>query len=240
MAHGLRPAKSCRAVKRQSWTRVSRHKPRKSFVKGVPNSRVRQWLMGSNKQFEIKAELTATKPIQARDNSIESARQAANKCLEKTLMHDYCLVIRKYPHEVRREHTALGVAGADRISSGMKGAFGRPKGRMARITTGSCLLEVRLKEANLRVAKDALKRAALKLPGAYEIIITDIRNDSENLKRPLEADAIEDVPDEVAAKEEVAEVKEGEETKEEPAEAEGAEANAEEKKGDKKREEKKK
>ncbi len=242
MARSLRPAKTCRRVKRQSWTRVSKRRPRKSFVKGVPNTRVRQWAMGSNKRFEIKVELTATRPIQVRDNSIESARQAANKHLERELEHDYYLLIRKYPHEIRREHTALGVAGADRISSGMQGAFGKPKGRMARITTNSALLEVRLKEANLRVAKNALKRAALKLPGGYKIIFTDIRLDPENLKRPLEAEAVEDVPDEVIVKEESAEAAEGEEVKEGEEAKEGAEAESkpEEKKDDKKKEEKKK
>ena len=199
--------------------------------------------MGSNKRFEIKVELKAVKPVQVRDNSIESARQAANKHLERELEHDYYLIIRKYPHEIRREHTALGVAGADRISSGMQGAFGKPKGRMARIQNNSALFEIRLKEVNLRVAKKALKRAALKLPGAYEIVFEDIRNDPENLKRPLEAEAVEDVPDEVVVKEEAEEAKEGEEAEEGAEKKEGAEAESDkpdEKKDDKKKEEKKK
>jgi hypothetical protein len=114
---------------------------------------------------------------------------------------------------------------------------------MARIQNNSALFEIRLKEVNLRVAKKALKRAALKLPGAYEIVFEDIRRDPENLKRPLEAEAVEDVPDEVVVKEEAEEVKEGEEAEEGEEKKEDAEAESDkpdEKKDDKKKEEKKK
>jgi len=195
----LRPARTCRTVKGQAWTRVSQRKPRKSYVKGVPNSRVRQWIMGTPKRMEVEVALVATSPIFVRDNALEAARQATNKFLEKTLVHNYLFRVLKYPHQVVREHTALGVAGADRISSGMKLAFGRPKGRMARLNKGDAVFSVWLRQADLPVAKTALKRGRIKMSGAYDYVVRDIRNDPRNLKLPLEAQAIESVKVEVEA-----------------------------------------
>ncbi|OIO28515.1 hypothetical protein COX86_02960 [Candidatus Micrarchaeota archaeon CG_4_10_14_0_2_um_filter_60_11] len=196
---GLRPAKTCRTVKGQAWTRVSIHRPRKSFVKGVPHARVRQWKMGTPKRMEVEVALVAKSPIFVRDNALEAARQATNKLLEKTIGHNYLFRVLKYPHQVIREHAALGVAGADRISGGMKLAFGKPKGRMARLNRGDAVFSVWLRQADLPVAKAALKRGRIKLPGIYDYAVRDIRKDAENLKLPLEALAIETVKVEVAA-----------------------------------------
>lgn len=172
--------------------------------------------MGKNKRFEVELELVADYDVQVRDNAIEAARMAANKHLEKALEHNYFLRVAKYPHHVLREHAALGVAGSDRISKGMKGAFGKPKGRMALVNKGTALFRVRCEESAIKVAKEALKRANLKIPGKYEVTVRDIRKDPLNLERPLDIEAIEDVPEETPAIEE-----------EETAEGEGAEEKAE-------------
>ncbi|VVB66924.1 50S ribosomal protein L10e [Candidatus Norongarragalina meridionalis] len=180
---GIRPAKTCRVLRAQPWTRVSKRKPRKSFVKGVPNSKVRQFNMGTDKRYELEVDLVAQTPIQVRDNSIEAARQAANKYLEKKLFANFYLQVVAYPHLVLREHSALGVAGADRISKGMKRAFGRPKGRMARIHAGEVLFRARIMAKDLTVLKKALDRAMRKISGKWKWRVRDITSDSLNMTR---------------------------------------------------------
>ena len=177
---GLRPARTVREVKAQPWSRISTKKPRKSYVKGAPHSKVRQFNMGSDRYYELQMDLVTESPIQLRDNALEAARQAINKHLEKNLMDHYFLQVLKFPHLVIREHSALGVAGADRISKGMKRAFGKPKGRMARIGTGESVFRARVDQSALSVAKKAFSRGQLKLSGHYTLIMRDITNEAWN------------------------------------------------------------
>ncbi len=182
---GLRPAKTIREIKGQPWARISTSKPRKSFVKGAPRPKVRQYNMGTDKRFELEVELVPDFGLHLRDNAIESARQAVNKQLEKTLIDNYFLQVVSYPHLVVREHSALGVAGADRISKGMKKAFGKPKGRMAQVRAGDAVLRARIMEKDLPALKEAFKRGQAKLSGSYTLIIRDIRQDEKNLARSV-------------------------------------------------------
>ncbi len=179
----IRPARTCRSPFGQPWARTSRRRPRKSFVKGAPNSKVRQYHMGVDKKYEVEARLVALKSIQLRDVSMESARQAANKHLEKNLENNYYLQIVPFAHLVLREHSALGVAGADRISKGMKLAFGRPKGRMARVWRGDTFFLARVMARDLPVLRAAFTRAQIKLSGSWKLVLRDITKDAANLSR---------------------------------------------------------
>ncbi len=182
---GIRPAKTVRDWKGQAWARVSQRKPRKSYVKGAPRPKVRQYNMGTDKRFELEAVLSPTHDIQLRDNQLEAARQAANKFLEKNLVDNFFMSMVAYPHLVIREHSALGVAGADRISKGMKRAFGKPKGRMARVRADQAVFRARIMSKDVRVLKEAFRRAQLKMSGTFNIVLTDIRNDAKNLARSI-------------------------------------------------------
>lgn len=203
---GLRPARTMREAQGQQWARISNSKPRKSYVKGAPRPKVRQYEMGSDKYYERRIDLVCEYPIHVRDNSLEAARQAANKYLEKTLLiENYFFRVDKYPHLVIREHSALGVAGADRISKGMKKAFGRPKGRMCRVNKGDSIFTVYSNADAVPEVKVALNRAKLKLSGMYFPIVTDITNEAVNLAkkgkaaRVAKVKAVEVKPVEVAA-----------------------------------------
>lgn len=182
---GLRPAKTIRELKGQPWARISRSKPRKSFVKGAPRPKVRQYNMGTDKRFELEVEVVPDYGLNLRDAAIESARQAANKYLEKTLLDNFFLQVVSYPHLVVREHSALGVAGADRISKGMKKAFGKPKGRMAQVNAGHAVIRGRIMKKDLPVLKEAFKRGQAKLSGSFTLVIRDITQDPKNLARSI-------------------------------------------------------
>src|SRR3989304_2494943 len=123
---GLRPARTMRTIRGQAWARISQRKPRRSYIKGAPHPKTRQYDMGTLRVYDIQLELIAVKPVNLRDNALEAGRMTANKYLELTMPGNYYLKLNKYPHHVLREKTALGVAGSDRISKGMKLAFGKP------------------------------------------------------------------------------------------------------------------
>ncbi|NYZ78484.1 50S ribosomal protein L16 [Candidatus Micrarchaeota archaeon] len=196
---GLRPARTCRYVRGHVWARISRRKPRKSYVKGAPHPKVRQYNMGVDKRYDLEVTLVAQRPMQLRDNCLEAGRQAANKFLEKNIFQNFFLQVSKYPHLVLREHSALGVAGADRISKGMKLAFGRPKGRLARLKNGDAVFTARVYYKDLNPMKDGLIRAARKLGGGFKIVSRDISKDPINLARKEHVFKTKEEPKPVAA-----------------------------------------
>lgn len=180
---GIRPARASRELKGQPWSRVSQKKPRKSYVKGAPHPKVRQYLMGVDKPYQLEIEMVEEAPVRIRDNALEAARQAANKYFEKFIPGNYFMQIVPFPHLILREHSALGVAGADRISKGMKRAFGRPKGRMAQVEGGKPVMRARIYSKDLGIAREAFERAAIKMPGKTTLKIKDISKDAANLAK---------------------------------------------------------
>lgn len=167
---GLRPARTCRDLGKVAWTRFSKKKPRKSFVKALPHNSVQIFHMGNPQlTYEAEAELFAVSAIQIRDNSLESARQAANKFLEKKILGNYYLQILVYPHNVIRENKMILGAGADRLQKGMRQAFGRPTDRAARVHKGQSIMVVKFFEKHEKIVLEAFRRAKGKLPGDFEI-----------------------------------------------------------------------
>jgi large subunit ribosomal protein L10e len=67
----------------------------------------------------------------------------------------------------------LSCAGADRLQSGMRGAFGKSYGKAARVKIGSILYSVRIREADIKKALEAFRRAKNKFPGRQKIMISN-------------------------------------------------------------------
>jgi ribosomal protein L10e len=147
-----------------------------SYVRGVPDSKVRVFKMGAMKpaDAEIQMDLVATGGYQMRDNALEASRVMANKVFEKKTMPDqYQFNVRLFPHQCLREHSMLSGAGADRLSAGMRKPFGRPTGRAIVTKKGTVVMTLYTKKANEAIGKEGLRRAASKLPGACAIITTE-------------------------------------------------------------------
>jgi len=66
----------------------------------------------------------------------------------------------------------LSCAGADRLQTGMRGAWGKPYGTVARVNIGQILLSIRTKESNAAVVIEALRRARYKFPGRQKIVVS--------------------------------------------------------------------
>lgn len=168
---GIRPARSFRDPDKVAWTRYSRRKPRKSFIKAMPHKDLHQYRMGVSKaDYDTVLSIRSDIGIILRDNAIESARQSSNKHLEKTIPGEYYFVVRVYPHHIIRENKMIAGAGADRLQKGMRQAFGRPTDCAARLHSGSDLFTIYSYKANTEHVKKALQRAMHKLSGKYRIV----------------------------------------------------------------------
>lgn len=168
---GIRPARTMRDMDKLPWTRYSRSKPRKSYIKAMPHADLHQFRMGNMKDdYDLEVHLVCQEPIIIRDNSIESARQTANKVLEGAMAGNYFFQVNSYPHHVIRENKMISGAGADRLQKGMRQSFGRPTDKAARINAGKSIFSVYTYRANLLNVKKAFGRAKRKLSGTFKIV----------------------------------------------------------------------
>ena len=161
---GLRPGRTTRKLDRP-YTRVSKKKPRKSYVVGAPYPRIHVFNMGNpNKDYDKTLFLFVKRSVQLRDNSLEAARIVANKLLEKAIgSENYYMKVLIFPHHVLREHSLATGAGADRFSSGMRQSFGKPSGRAAQVRKGQNVIMLKIFKKDLDIGKKSLKRASSKL-----------------------------------------------------------------------------
>ncbi len=105
--------------------------------------------------------------------ALEAARIACNKYMAKFAGKDaFHLRVRVHPFHVLRINKMLSCAGADRLQTGMRGAFGKPQGTCARVAIGQVLLSVRCKDNHSNHAQEALRRAKFKFPGRQKIIVS--------------------------------------------------------------------
>jgi large subunit ribosomal protein L10e len=174
---GIRPAK-CYRWDSPAYTRVSK-RPSDSYITGIPGSKVIHFDMGNKKgEFDSKAEIIYIDKIQVRHNSMESARILIQKKLEKNVgLANYYFKINAYPHHVMRENVTATGAGADRVSEGMRKAFGKPIGRAARMHKRQTLFTIKFNdnEARKKTIKKTLQLACNKLPGETKIKFSQIK-----------------------------------------------------------------
>src|SRR3954453_23048676 len=57
------------------------------------------------------------------------------------------LRVRAHPYHVVRINKMLSCAGADRLQTGMRGAWGKPNGTVARVNIGQIILSVRTRDS---------------------------------------------------------------------------------------------
>ncbi len=170
---GIRPGRTIREPRR-AWSRTAKRVANKAYVKGVPDSKIHMFEMGSpskKSQFDLQIDLVVQKKVQIRDSALEAARVSANKLFEKKiLLENYFFKVRVYPHQCLREHSMLTGAGADRLSDGMRLSFGRPNGRAAVVTDGQTVMTIYTTKKFREDGWIGLERAAKKMPGGFIIV----------------------------------------------------------------------
>lgn len=161
-----KPGRMYRNITQRSYTR-------REYMGGVPGSRIVSFNMGNAKgNFPISVSILAEEACQIRHTALEAARIAANRNLLGTLgQPNYNLTIRVYPHEVLRENKQATGAGADRVSQGMRNAFGKPVSTAARVRSGQALMTVSINPEDFALAKKSLRSAGQKLPTPIRFVI---------------------------------------------------------------------
>jgi large subunit ribosomal protein L10e len=166
----IRPAKCYRKLERP-YTRRSQKKPKKGYIKGVPDKKIHRFEMGDpKKRYKLRAFLVSERGVQIRHNALEAARITTNKYMDVNIgKENFFLKVLIFPHHVMRENALATGAGADRFSEGMRRAFGKPIGLAARVMPGQRILELRTDEGSEPQIKEAFRRAAMKMPTPCKI-----------------------------------------------------------------------
>ena len=160
-----KPARMYRSIEGQVYTR-------QEYMGGIPTCRVTQFDTGNLKErFPVTYSLEGEEASQVRDIALEAARVSAVRVLEKMAPNAYHLKVRRYPHQILREHKMAMGAGADRISDGMRRAFGKPVGHAVRAQIGATLMTIYTTADHADAAKEALRKASHKLPTPTRVVI---------------------------------------------------------------------
>jgi len=167
---GRRPARCYRYCKNKPF-------PKSRFNRGVPDSKIRIYDLGRKKasvdEFPHCVHLVSDEYEQLSSEALEAARICANKYITKMAGKDaFHLRVRVHPFHVLRINKMLSCAGADRLQTGMRGAWGKPYGTVARVNIGQIILSVRCKDSNKAIALEALRRSRYKFPGRQKIIVS--------------------------------------------------------------------
>lgn len=168
---GRRPARCYRYCKNKPY-------PKSRFCRGVPDAKIRIYDLGRKKasvdEFPLCVHMLSDEHQQISSEALEAARICANKYITKTAGKDaFHLRVRVHPFHVIRINKMLSCAGADRLQTGMRGAFGKPNGLAARVAIGQILFSIRTKDQNKATVIEALRRAKYKFPGRQKIIVSN-------------------------------------------------------------------
>lgn len=167
---GRRPARCYRKLSKKAYIKSR-------FCRSCPESKIAIHDLGNRKApaeiFPARINLISCEKENISSEALESSRIAANKYLIKTIGKDnFHMRIAAHPVHILRINKMLSCAGADRLQTGMRGSFGKPYGRAARIFIGSSIIHIRTKEAHVQDACEALRRAMNKLPGRQNIQVS--------------------------------------------------------------------
>ena len=110
---------------------------------------------------------------QVSSETLEASRVACNKYMVKNAgKESFHLRVRVHPWHVLRINKMLSCAGADRLQTGMRGAFGKTYGTVARVEIGQILFSVRARDIHKDQVLEAMRRAKYKIPGRQKIHVS--------------------------------------------------------------------
>jgi large subunit ribosomal protein L10e len=168
---GRRPARCYRYCKNKPY-------PKSRYCRGVPDPKIKIFDLGNKKaaadEFPLCIHLVSFEYEQISSEALEAARICANKYISKVAGKDsFHLRVRVHPFHVIRINKMLSCAGADRLQTGMRGAFGKPTGTVARVNIGQPLISVRSSDVHKAVVIEGLRRCKYKFPGNQKIIVSN-------------------------------------------------------------------
>ncbi|MGB9930797.1 50S ribosomal protein L16 [Haloarcula amylolytica] len=163
-----KPASMYRDIDKPAYTR-------REYITGIPGSKIAQHKMGRKQKdaddYPVQISLIVEETVQLRHGSLEASRLSANRHLIKEIGEegDYKMTLRKFPHQVLRENKQATGAGADRVSDGMRAAFGKIVGTAARVQAGERLFTAYVNVEDAEHVKEAFRRAYNKITPSCRI-----------------------------------------------------------------------
>lgn len=160
----------------------------------MPDPKIRIFDLGRKKatveDFPLCVHLVSDEYEQLSSEALEAGRICCNKYLVKYCGKDqFHIRMRLHPFHVIRINKMLSCAGADRqvhyilyfvqyylflcvfyrLQTGMRGAFGKPQGTVARVRIGQPIMSVRSSDRYKAQVVEALRRAKFKFPGRQKV-----------------------------------------------------------------------
>ena len=165
-----KPAKMYRNISKRAYTR-------REYMGGVTGSKIVQFEMGNLAQeFPMQVDLLVEEACQIRHSSLEAARISINRRLMKDVGRaNFHFKVRVFPHHVIRENKQATGAGADRVSEGMRLAFGKAVGTAARVLPDQRIFSIFSYPQYLEKIKDALHHGGHKLPTPSHLKVSTIK-----------------------------------------------------------------
>ncbi len=163
-----KPGKMYRNISKKAYTR-------REYMGGIPGSKIVQFDMGNlSQEFPVEMNLIVKESCQIRHTALEAARISINRRLLKDVGRmNFHLKLRVFPHHVLRENKQATGAGADRVSEGMRLAFGKAVGTAARVTSGQVIFTTYTTPQYIEKVKVALKSGGHKLPSPSYLTIIE-------------------------------------------------------------------
>ena len=194
---GRRPASCYRYQKNKPY-------PKSRFNRGVPDPKLRFYDGGRKKsywdRFPNTVHLVSKEKEQISSESLEAGRIAANKYMvTRAGKEGFHSRIRVHPWHVVRINKMLSCAGADRLQTGMRHAYGKALCKCARVNIGTILISIRTNPEHVATAQEALRRAKFKFAGRQMVFVSrkygftpHVMSDFMRLKKEgkLQADGI--------------------------------------------------
>jgi len=168
---GRRPWKCYRQTKGKAFIKSR-------YNRGVPDAKIRIFDLGNKRtpvdQFPLVIHLVSMEKEQIASEALEAARITANRYFTKMCGKDgYHLRLRVHPYHVNRINKMLSCAGADRLQTGMRNAYGKAMGLCTRVKIGQVIASVRTKDEFKKDCIEGMRRTAFRFPGKQKIIVGD-------------------------------------------------------------------
>lgn len=176
----IRKASSYSKKPARPYTRNSRRKNR-AYIKTIPHVKVAKFSLGNLKDYregkhKFIIRLVSNEDILIRDNAIEASRMHIHKIMEEQLPGQYFFGVKVHPHHFLRNNKTSGVAGADRLSTGMSHSFGVIEGRAAIVPKGKDIFFIScLDEKGARIIRDAVESVKAKMPCAVKVVFEQLK-----------------------------------------------------------------
>merc|ERR1712153_133019 len=167
---GRRPARCYRYQKNKPY-------PKSRFNRGVPDPKLRFYDNGKKKAswdvYPCCVHLVSKEKEQITSEALEAARIAAKKQMDvRAGKESYHFRVRVHPWHVVRINKMLSCAGADRLQTGMRHAYGKALCKAARVNIGTILVSMRVASKNVSYACEALRRSKCKFPGRQTVFVS--------------------------------------------------------------------